>query len=116
MAGKKQRIIIQKMISNANESVRYTPSMTYEEFVADNKMVVYSSFYLLQLGELIGQLDDSFRDANPQISWSQIKGLRNRIVHHYDGISFPLVWDILQNDVPKLIADLTALYDSLSEE
>ncbi len=114
MATKKERIIIEKMISNAKLSVKnITPTLTYKEFVANDEKVVYSAFYLLQLGELISHLDQNFRDNNPQISWNQIKGLRNRIAHHYDGISFPLVWDILKNDVPQLIVDLTTLYEQM---
>ncbi len=36
------------------------------------------------------------------IPWNQIYGLRNRIVHDYEGVNFMLVWEIICNDLPKL--------------
>ena len=35
-----------------------------------------------------------------------MKGLRNRIVHDYEGISLKNIWYILQNDVIQLKQDL----------
>ena len=36
------------------------------------------------------------------IEWNMIKGLRNRIVHDYEGISLKSIWFVLQNDVIEL--------------
>ena len=33
-------------------------------------------FYLLQIGELSGQLSEELRSASDEIPWSQIKGMR----------------------------------------
>jgi uncharacterized protein with HEPN domain len=33
-------------------------------------------------------------------------GLRNRLIHAYDQINFDTLWDIVQNDLPPLIAAL----------
>ena len=45
-------------------------------------------FNLSQLGELTTKLDEDFKPENPQVAWAQIYGLRNRIVHDYDGVKF----------------------------
>lgn len=36
------------------------------------------------------------------IEWVMIKGLRNRIVHDYDGIILKNIWYIIQNDLQDL--------------
>ena len=115
MVNRKERIILQKMIVYANEAILYAKPMKYKEFIADNKTAVYSVFHLLQIGELISKLDDSFKLKYPEIAWGAIKGLRNKIVHQYEGISYPLVWDILKNDVPELIKNLSAILEKLDE-
>ncbi len=33
-------------------------------------------------------------------------GMRNRLVHEYDDINLKIVWDAVQNEIPKLIAEL----------
>jgi uncharacterized protein with HEPN domain len=36
------------------------------------------------------------------VQWSQIIGLRNRIVHAYFDIDFEIAWTIVKNDLPYL--------------
>ncbi len=40
------------------------------------------------------------------IEWNVIKGLRNRIVHDYEGISLKSIWYIINNDILKLKEDI----------
>ena len=40
------------------------------------------------------------------IEWNMIKGLRNRIVHDYEGISLKSIWYVLKNDVLELKEEL----------
>ena len=36
------------------------------------------------------------------IPWKQVYGLRNRIVHDYEGVNLKLVWEIICDDIPEL--------------
>lgn len=36
-------------------------------------------------------------------------GVRCRIIHDYDGVNFALVWQIIRNDLPKLLKDLNEI-------
>ena len=57
---------------------------------------------LSQLGELCRAVDDDFSQAHPEIPWKEMYGLRNRIVHDYEGVNLKLVWEIISEDIPKL--------------
>ncbi len=60
-------------------------------------------FYLLQIGELAGQLSPEMRDSSAgSMKWSQIKGMRNVVAHHYGSISLDIVWNTVKNDIPQL--------------
>ena len=60
-------------------------------------------FYLLQIGELAGQLSPEMRAASVEnMNWSQIKGMRNVVAHHYGSISLDIVWNTIKNDIPQL--------------
>lgn len=59
-------------------------------------------YNLSQLGELCKVADDSFTAAHPEIPWREMYGLRNRIVHDYEGVNLKLVWEIIQGDLPEL--------------
>ena len=44
-----------------------------------------------------------FCEQNPGIPLRQARGMRNALVHDYDGIKWDLVWDTAQGELPKLI-------------
>lgn len=54
------------------------------------------------IGEASRNLSREFREKHPEVPWSQIIGLRNRIVHDYLNVDFDIVWEIAQNDLPLL--------------
>ncbi len=35
--------------------------------------------------------------------------MRNRLIHGYDEVSLTIVWDVVQHDIPALIARLESL-------
>lgn len=43
------------------------------------------------------------------IAWKQIYGLRNRIVHDYEGVNLSLVWEIIESDLPDLREELNKI-------
>ncbi len=62
---------------------------------------------LTRLIEIIGKaayrVSPEMRDANRQIPWAQIIGMRNRLIHGYDVIDFDLLWSTIKTDIPTLI-------------
>ena len=41
------------------------------------------------------------------IPWQEINGMRNRLVYEYDDINFNVVWDVVQQEIPILIRELS---------
>ena len=50
-------------------------------------MVEACVFNLSQISELASKLDDDFVNKYPEIPWLKMRGLRNRIVHDYEGVN-----------------------------
>lgn len=61
------------------------------------------------VGEAAWRVSEPFRDAHPEVPWTAIIGMRHRLVHDYRGINLRRLWDIVQHDVPPLLAALEAL-------
>ena len=55
------------------------------------------------LGEAVKRLSDGFREAHPAIPWSEIAGMRDRLIHGYDVVNLERVWDAIEQDVPALL-------------
>ena len=61
---------------------------------------------LTLIGEAAKRLSEEFRNQHPSIPWPQVMGMRNRLVHQYDKIDWPLVWMTACRDIPKLLESL----------
>ena len=55
------------------------------------------------LGEAVKRLSDGFREAHHEIPWSEIAGMRDRLIHGYDNVDPQQVLDTVERDVPELL-------------
>lgn len=99
----KNDLILQKMLAYALKIIDYSQNMEYEQFKANSMLIEACVFNLGQMGELAGKVDTEFTEAHPDIPWRQLKGLRNRIVHDYEGVNPTLIWEIISKDLPDLV-------------
>ena len=60
-------------------------------------------FRLIQVQENTKKLTDAYKIAHDNIPWTDIAGLRNRIVHDYGNVDLDVVYQTLVQDVPELI-------------
>lgn len=94
--------LIQKMRGYTLKISDYCQGQTHAAFMADSKLAKACVFNLSQLGELCRLVDPEFQAAHPEIPWRELYGLRNRIVHDYEGVNLRLVWQIISEDLPPL--------------
>jgi len=75
----------------------------------------YALLHLLCLiGEAASRLEPAFRASNPQIPWRIIIDTRNRLIHGFDLIEDDIIWETLQEDLPKLIESLKQILEEQS--
>jgi uncharacterized protein with HEPN domain len=68
--------------------------------------------HLIQvLGEVASRTTAAFRDAHPQLPWTQMIGMRNRIVHGYDDVDPDIVWRVATEDVEPVLAGLERIVE-----
>ena len=66
------------------------------------------------LGEASASLlkkHSEFCESHSEIPFRQARGLRNLLIHNYDGIEWHEVWIITQRDIPELLKAITPYID-----
>jgi uncharacterized protein with HEPN domain len=58
---------------------------------------------LMVIGEAAKRLSTGFRAAHPEMPWSDIAGMRDRLIHEYDDVDLMLVWTALDVHVVQLM-------------
>jgi uncharacterized protein with HEPN domain len=109
MSKRSSDLLLLDMKEAAEKILKYTQSLSFEDFLADDKTIdaVVRNFEII--GEASLRIDEDFRLENPQIEWKKLRGFRNRIVHDYFGIDYEIVWSILTQDLEELVFQLDQL-------
>lgn len=87
----------------------YVGDATRQEFLTDTKLQDSVIRRIEIIGEAAGRVSSAFREENSEIPWSEIRGMRNRMIHVYDDIDMDIVWETVQQDLPLLISRLEKL-------
>ena len=98
----RNEIIVKKLLAYTDKILDYCKDFDYERFSANSLLVEACVFNLSQMGELANRIDDDFARRRSDIPFRALYGLRNRIVHDYEGVNLALIWEIIQDDLPAL--------------
>jgi uncharacterized protein with HEPN domain len=94
------------MLEHAQEAVDIARTRGREDLDAD-RVFRFALTHLVEIvGEAAAHVSEPFRAAHARIPWAEIVGLRNRLIHGYSQVDLNLLWDIVQIDLPPLIAEL----------
>ena len=100
-------LFVADMQEACDKIAMYTSGMDFEAFCADTRTVDAVVRNLEIIGEASKGIPTENKLLQPDVDWTAIKGLRNRIVHEYFGLSLAVIWAIVQIDLPVLAQQLS---------
>ena len=105
--------ILQDILFCIDHIMVYTDHMSFEDFLKES-MVSEACLYNIQIiGEAVNHLPDGVKDKAPEIPWTLIRGMRNRLIHEYFGTDLEVVWNVIKNELPTFKSMLERLRDDL---
>ena len=100
---------IQDMLESAEKAIAFLGDLSYEQFSEDDK-TIYAVIRAIEIiGEAARKLPADIRDSYPEITWREIVGTRDKLIHDYFGVNLLVVWQTVRNDLPSLVEQLQAL-------
>lgn len=102
----------------ATEAMVFIEGISKEEFLKDRKTQQAVTLNLITLGEISTVLKNkypNFLEIASDIPWKDIAGMRHRLVHGYSEVDVIVVWDTVQEFVPKLIEAMPYVYKAVNE-
>lgn len=78
----------------------YIADYSFESFKKDYKTVdaVIRNFEII--GEAAKNVPDEVKIKYPELPWSEMYLLRNKVSHEYFGIDYEIIWDVACNYLP----------------
>lgn len=88
---------------------RYCAGLDFEQF-RNNELVVDAVVRNIEvLGEAAKKVPLSVQQLYPQLPWSQMYRMRNRISHEYFGLDHSIIWRVATQHLPPNYIDLLAI-------
>ncbi len=109
MSRRDHDILIQDMLESCLKINRYVKGLTFSDFKEDDKTIDAVIRNMEIIGEASYGLSDEFKENHATIDWHRLRGLRNRIVHDYAGVDLSIIWTIISDFLPDLIAKLEVI-------
>jgi uncharacterized protein with HEPN domain len=110
---KDDSIYLRHIIDAFTQVDHYMDGISHEEFFS-NKLLQDGVIRQLEvMGEAARNLSDDFRNEHPQIPWSQMIGLRNRMTHAYFNVNLQIIWEIVRGDLPDLKRKIQCILDNI---
>ena len=112
--GKYDRVYLAHMRDAMGWILEYG-KMEREVFLVDHKtqMAMIREFEVM--GEAAKRVSPGLRERNPDIPWRRIAGLRDVVIHQYEGVNVDLLWEFAKKDVPKDFEKIESILVELGE-
>jgi len=99
-----------KDISDAIEKVQqFVEGMDFEKFSHDSKTVFAVIRALEIIGEASKKIPETMKRQNPELPWREMAGIRDILIHEYFGTNLRVVWNTINEDIPKLKPGIYAM-------
>ncbi len=108
-------VLVEDIVLEARDALEFTYGYDHDHFVADRRTRKAVAHSLQTIGEAASQLSASFKEAHPGVDWREIIAMRHRLVHGYRSVSYDIVWAVVVEELPGLMAALEPLLDQDGE-
>ena len=102
-------VTLREMRDHAREAIQFASGRSREDMDTD-RLLELALVRLVQIvGEAATRLPTEFRSSHDAIPWRHVVGTRNILVHGYDVVDLDIVWTIIQQRLPELVAAIDGI-------
>jgi uncharacterized protein with HEPN domain len=102
MSKRDWKILAYDILESIRKIEKYIINLEYEKYIKDEKTKDAIVRNLEIIGEAANKIPPNIQEKYKEIPWSEIIGLRHRLIHGYFVIDYDIVWNIIKNELPDL--------------
>jgi uncharacterized protein with HEPN domain len=102
-------VYVGHMLDMARKAVNKTHGLSRDSYDADENLRLALTHLIQIIGEAGRHVSQEFTDQHPEIPWTEIVGMRHKVVHDYLGVDEDIVWQVVTEDLPRLVTSLQPL-------
>lgn len=105
-------IRVRHMIEAAQTALGFISGRQAADLDSD-RMLLFALMRAIEvIGEAASKVSEEVRRSSPEIPWSLIVSMRNRLIHAYYDIDREILWKTVTSELPALLPRLQAFLKS----
>ncbi len=89
------RIRLKHILDEANSVLKFVEGFSFDSFLKDSKTVHAVIRSIEIIGEAAAKISKECKKRYQKISWADIIGMRNHLIHVYFDIEYESVWETI---------------------
>ena len=108
-------IYIKDIIEYMERAENHIKNFQLDQFLKDDKTCDAVIRCIEVIGEATKNIPEEIRISNPSISWRDLAGMRDKIIHSYFTVDFETVWLVVKEDIPRLKPMVKKVLEKMEE-
>ena len=109
----RDREYLRDILEAAKIALNYVSGMNREEFLDDLQCQDAVIRRLEIIGEAARRISAKSQKKFSDLPWSDMIGMRNMMIHEYDGVDMYIIWETVNTDLPPLIDVIEGILQTL---
>lgn len=93
-----------------------TDDVVLYQFLSDETLKRAVTRSLSIIGEATKKIPANVKLEWKDVSWKEMAGMRDRLVHDYMGVNYFIVWDVAKNIIPQLTVQIESVINNANSE
>ena len=110
------RDFLEDMAQYAKKGTHIVKDLDYGAFQSNEEKVLAAIRVIEVIGEAAKNIPPSIIDRYPDVPWSGLARMRDKLIHVYFGVDIEVVWQTLQDDLPPLQESMKKIMCDLGDE
>lgn len=106
------RVFLFDMLEHSRLAVEATSGRSREDVERDFILAAALERFVEVVGEAASKTSSDLRQRLPRVSWREMIGMRNLLIHGYSSVDRSVIWNVVTVDMPTLIAMLEEFLSS----
>ena len=97
------------IVKAARLIVQFQEGTEKQAFLTNKEKQSAIIYQIMIIGEAVKRLSREFRRQYPEIPWSAIAAMRDKLIHDYDEVDLDIVWMTATQEVPMFLSMIEPL-------
>ena len=113
MREKRDLVFVEHILESINAIEDFSKGLSKEKLISSRLRQSAIIREIEIIGEAVKNISKNLKESSPNVSWAEIAGTRDKMIHHYFGVDLEIVWNILKSELPDLKKQLLGIKEDL---